>query len=282
MANPAQRRFNYAKWGLVVAAISAIAAVFTIPEIGCQMGLSSRACSTQLRDVELVAQSETGETLSNVKIQVIGKGAPELQYTDNNGYAKVRLPNEGDVRVTLTKDGYPVQDLNINIENSPSTVRVVRFNNSGQPDVAELESSSPGNSTQLEVAPTTAFIQSSRGIFFQLKGCGQENDVLICELLITDQQEQRQMHLYSSYGSNATSRVIDTQGNQHVADSVEFGGESGTRYVSQNLAKDIGLKAFIAFDEQIEDENLALVEIMAKTSDQGYFSIEFRDVPISR
>ena len=281
MAKPAQK-FNYALWGLVLAAVSAIAAVFAIPEVGCLVGVSASACSSQLRDVELVAQSETGETLSNVKIQVIGKGAPELQYTDNNGYAKVRIPNEGDVRVTLTKEGYPVQDLNINVENSPSTVRVVRFSESGQPEVAELASSSSGASTSSEVLPTTAFVQSSRGIFFQLKSCVQENDVLTCELLITDKQEQRQMYLYSSSGSTSTSRAIDTQGNQYVADRVEFGGASGRSYVSQNLAKDIGLKAFLVFDEQIEDERLALLEVRAKTSDQGYFSVEFRDVPISR
>jgi len=286
MANPVQRRFNYAKWGLVVAAVSAIAAVVTVPAIGCRVGLNSSACSANLRDVELVAQSDTGATLSNVKIQVFGKGAPEVQYTDNNGYAKVRIPNEGDVRVTLTKDGYPVQDLNINIANSPSTVRVIRFSESGQPDVAELESGSSGNSSETSAAsgdvPTTAFVQSSRGIYFQLKGCRQENDVLTCELLVTDKQEGRQMYLYSSYNSSSTSRIIDTQGNQYVADTVEFGGESGRSYVSQNLAKDIGLKAFVIFNDQIEDEQLALVEFKAKTSDQGYFSMEFRDVPVSR
>ena len=199
------------------------------------------------------------------------------------------MPSGGDVRITLTQEGYPVQDFNVNVGNSQSTVRVVRFSESGQlgcqPDIEVFSSTSaPVDSVALDSSPETnasTFIQSSKGIFFQLRSCTQENDVLTCELLITDEQQQQEMYLYSSYSSNI-SRAVDTQGNQHVADSVSFGGETGNSYVRQNLPQGIGLKASIVFDEQIQDNRLALVEVTAKTSEQGYFSVQFRDVPISK
>lgn len=81
------------------------------------------------------------------EIQFIAKGAPEVQYTDNNGYAKVGIPSKGDVRVNLSKSGYPAQDFIINLENDQTTTRIIRFSQSGQP---KIEPSSP----PLSVTPT--------------------------------------------------------------------------------------------------------------------------------
>lgn len=286
MQNTPQQRVNYKKWSLVIAAISAAAAVAAVvikfPAVSCASGLNPGACRAQLREVELITQSETGEPLSNVKVQVIAKGAPEVQYTDNNGYIKVQIPSEGDVRVNLTKDGYPSQDFNLNVENSPSTVRIVRFSESGQPDIEELATTvgSPSETVNSNAPVVATQIQSSRGIYFQLRGCQQESDVLTCELLTTDKDSERALTIYASSGSR-TSRIIDLQGNQYLPSSVNFGGAGNRGYIKQNLVQDIPLKASLVFDDiQIEDNQLALLEVVGYTQDQSYFSVQFRDVDL--
>ena len=286
MQNTPQQRVNYKKWSLVIAAISAAAAVAAVvikfPAVSCASGLNPGACRAQLREAELITQSETGEPLSNVKVQVIAKGAPEVQYTDNNGYIKVQIPSEGDVRVNLTKDGYPSQDFNLNVENSPSTVRIVRFSESGQPDIEELATTvgSPSETVNSNAPVVATQIQSSRGIYFQLRGCQQESDVLTCELLTTDKDSERALTIYASSGSR-TSRIIDLQGNQYLPSSVNFGGAGNRGYIKQNLVQDIPLKASLVFDDiQIEDNQLALLEVVGYTQDQSYFSVQFRDVDL--
>jgi hypothetical protein len=90
----------------------------------------------QQKEIEFVTQSETGEALSGVKVQVIGRGAPENQVTDTNGYAKLNIASRGEVRVNLSKSGYPIQDFNINLANDQKTVRIIRLAKSGEPEVS--------------------------------------------------------------------------------------------------------------------------------------------------
>jgi hypothetical protein len=137
------KKFNYVKWGFIVALFGAIATALTVPEFRCSMGLLSDTCSMPQKEVELITQSETGEALSGVKLQVISKGAPENQYTDGNGYVKVNIASKGDVRVNLSKSGYPVQDFLINLANDQKTVRLIRFSKSGQPIVTPTSTIPP-------------------------------------------------------------------------------------------------------------------------------------------
>ncbi|WP_404790497.1 LCCL domain-containing protein [Altericista sp. CCNU0014] len=129
------KNFNYVKWGFILASVGTIATVLTVPEFRCGIGLLSDTCSILQKEVELITQTETGEALAGVKLQVISKGAPENQYTDSNGYVKVSIASRGDVRVNLSKSGYPTQDFFVNLANDQNTVRLIRFSQSGQPEV---------------------------------------------------------------------------------------------------------------------------------------------------
>jgi hypothetical protein len=290
-------KVNYGKWsvilGIPIALLGSIAAVVAVPDIGCRVGFNLPSCAVPLKEVELFTQAETGEFLPGVKIQFMAKGAPEVQYTDNNGYAKVQMPSRGDVRVNLNKAGYPVQEFTINLENPQPPVRLIRFSQSGQPKVEQVEStpvpappvSSPSSTTLPPSSPptnspTTTSTQSNEDIFFQLKGCRRENETLKCEFFVTDQSQDRTLYMYAK--SSNSSRIIDPQGNQYVAKSVDFGGTESSAYVYQNLVQGIGLKAFITFEKvPIQINQLALVEVSARTQSQGSFTIQFRDVPVS-
>lgn len=117
-----------------------VATAATVPEFRCSIDKTAAVCSEQRQNVELYTQTEEGEYLAGVKIQFSTQGPPEVKYTENSGYAKVKIPTKGDVHVNLTKAGYPTQNFTINLENDQSTTRIIRLSKSGQPII---EGSSP-------------------------------------------------------------------------------------------------------------------------------------------
>lgn len=289
---------NYTKWsfliGIPATIIAAIAAMYAIPNIGCKVGLSSDACQTPQKDAELITLSETGEALPGVKIQFITQGAPEVNYTDSNGYAKVNIPSEGDVRVNLSKEGYPVQDFYINLENSQSTVRTIRFSQSGKPEVTpevldpDLDSGSTGTLSS-PVQPSPPQSESSEatkiinGISFNLRGCGNKNEELICEFSVSNEEEDGEMYIYAN-NSSYFSRIVNLEGNQYPAKSIDFAGDKEGRSSSQNLVQGIPLKVALTFEPSSSTNRLnklALLEVSAWTRSQQYFTVQFRDVLVS-
>jgi hypothetical protein len=136
-------KINYTKWGLIVAIVGVLVTVATVPEFRRFTGLEPKSSVVQKADVEIITQTDTAEALDGVLIRFISQGAPEVQYTDSNGYAKVQIPSKGDVVVNLSKKGYPTQNFTINLENDQTRTRIVRFNQSGVPEVQPLASASP-------------------------------------------------------------------------------------------------------------------------------------------
>jgi hypothetical protein len=160
-----KRKFNYVKWSLVVAVIGAIGTVLTVPEIRKITGLSTDNSASSQKEVRIVIQTETGEALAGVKVQFIAKGAPENQYTDSNGYAKVKIASVGDVRINLSKGGYPVQDFIINLANDQDTERTIRLSKTGQPEV-KSSTTAPGNTASNPVSALVSFAQPSKEIMW--------------------------------------------------------------------------------------------------------------------
>jgi hypothetical protein len=145
-----KRPVNYTLIFFLLFIITAITVVAYIPELRCKIIWDAQVCGITQKEVELITQTDTGEALTGVKIQVIAQGPPEVQYTDNNGYAKVRIPSKGDVRVNLSKSGYPSKDLTINLEIDQNIIRIIRFDRSGSnPNV------SPNPSTPSSTPPMT-------------------------------------------------------------------------------------------------------------------------------
>jgi hypothetical protein len=153
--------FNYVKWGFVVAMIGSIGTVLAVPEIRKSIGLLGDTSASSQKEVDLITQTETGEALAGVKVQFIAKGAPENQYTDSNGYAKVKIASTGDVRINLNKTGYPFQDFNINLANDQNTTRTIRLSKAGQPEVRSSSTITPS-----VAAPIVPAAQSSKEILW--------------------------------------------------------------------------------------------------------------------
>jgi uncharacterized protein YgiM (DUF1202 family) len=132
--NHSRSQFNYTKWGFVVAIVGVIAAILATPSDAKCFVLNSNACTVsktdnkvQYRNFSLLVRNNQGEDLGGVKVLVIGSGIPEPAITDNNGYAQVKIPSKGDVRISISKENYEAHDLIINLENEQQITRVVQL-----------------------------------------------------------------------------------------------------------------------------------------------------------
>ncbi|NJR62410.1 MAG: hypothetical protein HC769_28560 [Cyanobacteria bacterium CRU_2_1] len=213
------------------------------------------------QEIDLITQSETGESLAGVKIQFIAQGAPEVQFTDSNGYAKVQIPSKGDVRVNLSKSGYPVQDFIINLENTQSTVRVIRFSQSGQPNVQQVVATPTPTDTPTptptstppvpEIVPVQQSVENN-GLKFDLQNCQRNSSAVTCNLLVTNTgDEDRKLELHGSY-SNAPSRVVDFSGNEYKAVAAQAGQDQNAYTASVNLIRDVPIRASVKFELPVE------------------------------
>jgi len=156
MSQPS-KKFNYVLWSFIITVVAAIAAVVVIPEVRCAIGLKSEVCVVPQQEVELLVQGQNGEALPGVKVRVVAKGPPETFSTDSNGYATVRIASKGTARVFLEKQGYPVQDIIINLANEQNTLRTITLSPSGQPDVkldGSVGTSSPSSTPTQSPTPT--------------------------------------------------------------------------------------------------------------------------------
>ncbi len=171
------KKFNYALWSLIGAVVTAIYAVVASPEVKCLIGLKSELCVgasvVSQQEVELLVQGQNGEVLPGVKVRVFAKGPPETFSTDSNGFATVRIASKGTVRVSLEKEGYPVQDIIINLANEQNTPRTIRLSKSGQPGV-KIEPSVPTSTPSPTPTPIPKPTQSptstqSTGVLVNVK-----------------------------------------------------------------------------------------------------------------
>ncbi len=278
-----KKNFNYGKWTLIVALVGAIAAVLVVPEFRCSMGLLSDTCDIPQKEVDLITQTETGEALAGVKVQVIAKGAPENQYSDSNGYSKVKISSEGDVHVNLSKPGYPSQDFNINLKNDQSTVRAIRFSKSGQPEVSSRSTSLPV--AVLTPPPNVSSIQSSSQSFdlesgtLSLVGCQKSGRFVKCTFNLADKSDQNITIGYC--GSDSRTRII-FEGKQYLATSINFGGKlsNGGCGVTNTIIQGVPLEAELLFDGLPSTANrLSALEISIQ-SRNGWEVAQYKEVSI--
>ena len=78
--------------------------------------------------VDLIVQTEKSEPLEGVKVYFISKGAPEVKYTDSNGYAQIKIPPRGNIDINLSKKGFQTITSTINLEINKDKTKVLKLN----------------------------------------------------------------------------------------------------------------------------------------------------------
>jgi hypothetical protein len=291
------KKFNYTKWGLIIAIAGVIVTALTVPELRSVIGLQSetpKSASPVVSKavVELITQTETGEALDGVRIQFISQGAPEVQYTDNNGYAKVQIPSQGDVVVNLSKKGYPPQNFMINLENDQTRTRIVRFTQSGVPNVQPIASASPLPSpsslpSSLTLPPQNSSQENSvskltfknEEFQFELKKCQRKQGIVTCDFFWKNLASKNRTVSLGN-GSSIRSRCFDFSGNEYFPQEVQLGKSQGQE-ASISLIPGIAVKASLRFELPQDITKLAVLEVKYDNVSGGQFqSAEFRNVDI--
>jgi len=238
--------------------LGAMAIGVSIPEIRCKIIWDSKVCGVTQKEVELITQIHTGEALAGVKIQVIAQGPPEVQYTDNNGYAKVQIPSKGDVRVNLSKSGYPSQDFIINLETDQRIVRIIRFDRSGQLQVQSAPSVtspnptvSPNPSTPTSPPPLTI----NKGILLNnIKGN-------------LNAQKEKERYYFALGNPSSVSLYLEEVENEVL---ITLYTDDGTGSPKYELAKETATRSQPGKIETDLQSGKYIVEIQRKVADTRY------------
>lgn len=192
---------------------------------------------------------ETGEALPGVTVRVVAKGAPEIQSTDNNGYAPVKIASKGTARVFLEKLGYPVQNFTINLANEQNTLRTITLSKSGQPDVKiqpSLPTPTPSSpptqnptSTQSPIPTGNSDVLLNRkGNLSSLKDKDRYEFTLgnpaIVNLYLEDVDNETWIGLYGEDGNGSPRNytIMEDTATQSKSGKINVSLESGKYFVS--------------------------------------------------
>jgi hypothetical protein len=221
------KKFNYSLLGIVVAIIGVLVTILAnykkIIEVFNPTPIS--------KEVKLYSLTESGEPLAGVKIFVVGDGAPENQYTDSNGYVKLKISSQGDVRVKLSKKDCPSKDLIINLDNDQNIVREIRFDKSCQTEIRSIPiSSKPSPSTPLPestvnstLSPNSSVIannpiQLDVDVTWELKKCQRKNTTVSCYFILTTTNTRKNYEVRL----NNDTKLTDFKGQEYFISKASF------------------------------------------------------------
>ncbi len=78
-------------------------------------------------EVKLIVKTEQGEVIEGAKIQFTFDGPPETRWTNNEGYARVEIPQRDDIDVDITKEGFKTSNQTMNLKADPRRTRTYRL-----------------------------------------------------------------------------------------------------------------------------------------------------------
>jgi hypothetical protein len=249
----------------------------------------------QTKLFEFTTETNSGVPLKDVIVTVNAFGAPEIAYSDDNGYVKVKIPSEGDVRINLEKEGYETQTITVNLNTQQSINRRYRLKKINQTQSNKVPADNPVNSNvtgnngvideSLNVRKKVINNSESRvsnsveaqDFIFNIEECRQtSSDERKCTLLITNKIEERKLTLYGSYGRLGQSKIISSSGNEVIASQVTFGKKSNRAYVTRVMLTNIPLKATVVFKGVIENDiNVVSITASSKSSSYRRFNVNF-------
>lgn len=117
---------------------------------------------------------------------------------------------------------------------------------------------------------------------FEIKQCTLFGKRLTCEILITNNDRDKDLQIYYASNTNS-SKAIDDSGNEYEPNKIQFGSKEGGSYT--RLVTGIPVKLILIFDDLPQSTNsLRLLQISANFEKKDYFenpSAQFRNVPVS-
>jgi hypothetical protein len=233
--------------------IVAIFTAITNQEIRCFLSLDSgQVCLSGFTKVKLVVRNKKYEPIQGVEVRFLAQGAPDVKYTDSNGFSDIQIPSREDIEITLLKDGFETLNQVVNVGNSPDDrTRTFQLKESSLEDQTSSVSVTPSVLPQtfspaLTPSSYPAGIQETEDNDYkvQLQGCKRSNEKVKCDLLVTNlASKDRDLRLW-----NDDIRMIADTGDAFKPKEVWVGIKNG--FVAQDtLAPNIPVKISIIFEE---------------------------------
>ncbi len=119
-----------------------------------------------------------------------------------------------------------------------------------------------------------------QGFTFELKECKRSGESVTCTLLVTNNEEDRELRLYANDGSRK-SRIFDNLGNEYIARRCKIGNKENPYNAEILLVSGIPTKAILSFTKiSLETTGVALLEVRCRSGDD--FKVQFRNIPFSK
>ena len=113
---------------------------------------------------------------------------------------------------------------------------------------------------------------------FELTDCQLFGTRMTCELLITNNDKDRELEIRGSYYAGNKTRLIDQRGNEYDVSKVQLGSYDRKQGATANLVTGVPFKLGLIFDDIPQDmTTISLLDI----SVEGTGSVQFKDIPLT-
>lgn len=124
-----------------------------------------------------------------------------------------------------------------------------------------------------------------KGFLFELQSCKLSGQNVICSLLVTNKKEDRNLRLGDGTLEmfSLMIRIFDDSGREYsLPNEIQLANKKG-RYIESLLVSGVPTKINISFDGVSQDaKSVALFEMKCFCESDGYFTVQFRNIPLTK
>lgn len=114
---------------------------------------------------------------------------------------------------------------------------------------------------------------------FELNDCQLFGTRITCDLLVTNNDQDRKLDIRGSYYSGDKTRLIDQRGNEYGVSKVQLGSYDRKEGASANLVTGVPFRLTLVFDDMPQDmTTISLLDISVEEPDG---SVQFRNIPLT-
>jgi hypothetical protein len=277
------RKFQVTAAAIITTITGILGFYFTYPKPFCQLGITFlNSCPASTQEIQFVVRDNGEKPLVGVSIIFIGKNAPEKVLTDDNGYVKLKIASDGDIKVNLSKEGYVTQNFTLNLDDL-NRVKIIDFQESGKPKVIATSEVPPilpviaaspianpiATSSTTTVVPSPTVID--RNVTWELKSCVRAEKNVRCTFSASISQDGR----YGIY----MPVFVDTDGIEHRSSLVQIANYRFSDTWSINMVINANYK--VTFDFPDVPTSVTKIISLKASGYSGSDGITFRDIPIN-
>lgn len=121
----------------------------------------------------------------------------------------------------------------------------------------------------------------AKGFTFALQGCSRKGESVECHLLLTSNEQDKELGIYAD-SSSGSSYILDDFGNAYYAKRAILGNRSDQGYVNNTLFGDVPMKAMLYFEGVPSQAKMIAMLIIECRYDNKHFVVKFANISFSQ